>query len=222
MQRIRQCRRHPIGARAIASHLVRWQRMSARATTSERSNGPHAKGINFRSLIGASRRLLGPATLDKMVKILPPELGDRVHNNAFVTGGWYPLSDFRLLHGAALTATGRGPELTRALSRDCAVDDFRGIFRVLTFVLTPEWIMRRTPTIWSRYFDTGVVTVEARPHYARAHFVEASGFDHVLWQDVIGGSAGVLEVCGAKELKMTVESGGGDGDNHLALAAEWR
>jgi hypothetical protein len=196
--------------------------MSARAMTKERSNGPHAKGINFRSLISASRRMLGPATLDKMVKLLPPELGERVQKNAFVTGSWYPLAHFRLLHGAALTATGRGLELTRALSRDCAFDDFRGIFRVLTFVLTPEWIMRRTPTIWSRYFDTGVVTVEARPGYARARFAEAAGFDHVLWQDVIGGSTGVLEVCGAKELKVTVESGGGDGDDHLALAAEWR
>jgi hypothetical protein len=186
-----------------------------------KSDGPHAKGINFRSLIGASRRLLGPAVLEKMVQQLPSELAKQVQQNAFVTGGWYPLADFRLLHGAALQATGRGLELTRALSRDAAHDDFRGIFRVLTFVLTPEWIMRRTPSIWQRYFDFGVVAVEARPHFARAHWTECRGFDRVLWQDVIGGSQGVLEVCGAKDLKMIVQGGGGDED-HLSLAAEWR
>jgi hypothetical protein len=187
----------------------------------ERDNGPHAKGINFRSLIGAARRLLGPATLDKMITHLPPELAERVQKNAFVTGSWYPLADFRRLHGSALAATGRSVELTRELARDCARDDFRGIFRVLTFVLTPEWIMRRVPVIWSRYFDTGKVTVEARPCFARARFAAAAGFDHVLWQDVIGGSTGVLEVCGAKDLKMTVEGGGGD-DDFMSLAAEWR
>jgi hypothetical protein len=188
---------------------------------SETTTGPHAKGINFRSLISAARRLLGPATLDKMVTLLPTELGQRVQKNAFVTGSWYPLAEFRLLHGAALTATGRGLELTRALARDCATDDFRGIFRVLTFVLTPDWIMRRTPAIWQRYYDVGVVTIEAQPHFARARFAEATGFDQVLWNDVIGGATAVLEVCGAKDLKVTVESGGSDED-FLCLVAEWR
>jgi hypothetical protein len=182
---------------------------------------PHAKGINFRSLIGAAQRLLGPVMLEKMVTLLPPELGKQVRKNTFVTGSWYPLADFRALHGAALQATGRGPELTRELSRECALDDFRGVFRVLTFVLTPEWIMRRTPVIWHRYFDVGQVTVEAQARYALAHWTGAVGFDRVLWNDVIGGSTGVLEVCGAKKLKVSIASGGGDEDN-LSLAAEWQ
>ena len=182
---------------------------------------PQAKGINFRSLIGAARRILGPATVDKMVTLLPPELGKQVARDGFVTAGWYPLADYRLLHGAAQAATGRGLELTRELAREATMDDFRGIYRVLTFVLSPEFLMRRTPAIWSRYYDVGKVTVEARSGFATARFEQATGFDSVLWQDVIGGSTGVLEACGAKQVKMTITAGGGDEDN-LSLKAEWR
>jgi hypothetical protein len=182
---------------------------------------PHAKGINFRGTIASARRLLGPATIEKVIARLPAELGRQVEKNSFVTGSWYPLADYRLLHTAILQATGGGADLTRAISRDAALDDFRGIFKVLTFVLTPEWIMRRTPVIWHKYFDVGKVAVEAAHGWASAHWTEAVGFDRVLWNDVIGGSTGVLEVCGAKQLKMTIASGGGDED-HLELAAEWR
>jgi hypothetical protein len=87
-------------------------------------------------------------------------------------------------------------------------------------VLSPEFLLKRTPAIWSRYYDTGEVTIEARSGFAHARFRGASGFDHILWQDVAGGCAGVLEVCGAKDLKMTVVGGGGD-ENHLSLTAKW-
>lgn len=181
---------------------------------------PRAKGINFRSFVGACRRLLGDAAVGKMTRLLPDELGRQLRTGAFVTGNWYALADFRALHAAAQAVSGRGPELAYAIGRDSASDDFRGIYRVLTFVLSPEFLLKRTPAIWSRYYDTGEVAIEARPGFAHARFREARGFDHVLWQDVVGGCAGVLEVCGAKDLKMAIVGGGGD-ESHLSLTATW-
>jgi hypothetical protein len=181
---------------------------------------PRAKGINFRSFIGACRRLLGPEAIDEMAALLPAELGKQVQLDNFVTGNWYPLADFRALHVAAQTLSQRGLELACAIGRESAAQDFRGIYRVLTFVLSPEFLIKRTPAIWMRYYDVGEVTMEASSGSARALFSGATGFDRVLWQDVIGGCTGVLEVCGAKNVKMTIEGGGGDED-HLALTASW-
>jgi hypothetical protein len=182
---------------------------------------PQAKGINFRSFAGAFKRMFGPEELAKLVELLPPELGKMMARDGFVTGSWYPLEDFRMLHLTAQKVTGRGLELTRALARESALDDFRGIYRVLTFVLSPEFVMRRTSSIWSRYYDVGTVTIDAKPRVAYARFENATGFDRILWQDVIGGSTGVLEACGAKQVKVTVLGGGGDEDN-LSVKAEWR
>jgi hypothetical protein len=181
---------------------------------------PQAKGINFKSFLGSVRRVLGPAIIPQLMKNLPPEVAEKVQRDAYIVGGWYPLSEFRLLHVAAQKASGRGIELSREIARDAAHDDFRGIYKVLTFVLTPEFLIKRTPSIWSRYYDTGKVNMEARSKFAHAQFTECTGWDRVLWQDVIGGCQGVLEVCGAREVKMSVVSGGGDED-HLSLTAEW-
>jgi hypothetical protein len=194
--------------------------MSAMVDTSPTVE-PRAKGINFRSFVGAARRILGKPAVEKIAAVVPAELGKMILRDGWVTNNWYPLADFRRLHGAAQQVSGRGLDLTWELARDAALDDFRGIYRVLTFVLSPEFLIKRTPAIWSRYYDVGTVSVEAKARTALARFADARGFDRVLWQDVIGGCVGVLEVCGAKQVKTTVIAGGGDEDN-LALAAEWK
>ena len=111
----------------------------------------------------------------------------------------------------------------RELSREATRDDFRGIYRLLTFVLSPEFLMRRSPGIFGRYYDTGTLVVpEARAGRCRAIYSGCEGFDRVLWEDVIAGSSAILEVCGAKEIRATRVRGGGDGDTELEVLAEWR
>jgi len=94
---------------------------------------------------------------------------------------------------------------------------------LLTFVLSPEFLMRRGPGIFGRYYDSGTLTVPvARNGYCEAQYRGCAGFDHVLWTDLHAGSAAVLEVCGAKDLKYRVVRGGGDGDEDCDIVGEWR
>jgi hypothetical protein len=151
---------------------------------------------------------------------LPAALGRALERDAMITGNWYPLSDLRALNHAMMQALGRGPEFARELSRQSTHDDFRGIYRVFTFVLSPEFLMRRTPGLWKRYFDSGDVVVEARANFAEARFAHCDGFDRVMWQGVVGGAEAVLEACGAKQITMTITSGGGDED-HMTMTATW-
>jgi hypothetical protein len=187
------------------------------------NRAPQIKGTAIRGALTAVERLCPPKTLERMVALLPDQIAPAVAHGGFISAGWYPLAHLRAIFGAAMQATGRDIELVRELSREATSADFRGIYRLLTFVLSPEFIMRRAPNIFGRYYDTGSLTVpEARHGYLEAQFRGCVGFDHVLWADILAGAAAVIEICGAKDLRFRVVRGGGDGDDECDVACEWR
>jgi hypothetical protein len=184
---------------------------------------PQIKGTAIRGVIKAVNSICPPGTLARMVRLLPEQIAPAVEHDGFIIAGWYPLAHLRAIFGAAMTATGRDLELVRELSREATKDDFRGIYRLLTFVLSPEFIMRRGPAIYSRYYDTGSFSVPVARHgYCEGHYRGCVGFDRVLWADLVWGTAAVAEVCGAKDLKFQITRGGGDGDEECDIIGEWR
>jgi hypothetical protein len=178
------------------------------------------KGNSFRGFIAALRRLHGEATVDKVIALLPADLGRRLQRDNIVTGHWYPLAELSLVQQAIMRAVGRGTDIIREIAHESTLEDFRGLYQVLTFILTPQFIIKRTPGIWKRYYDGGVVEVSARDGSGQATFSACTGFDAAMWQGVIGGTSGVLEACGAKSLAIDIVDGGvGD---HLTIKASWR
>ena len=189
----------------------------------EAKREPQIKGTAIRGTLMAVERVCPPGTLRKMVALLPAQIAPAVEHGAFISAGWYPLAHCRAIFGAAMAATGRDLELVRALSREATREDFRGIYRLLTFVLSPEYLMHRSQGLFSRYYDTGSLVVPVARHgYCEAHYQGCVGFDRVLWADVIAGSAAVLEICGAKDLTFEIVRGGGDGDEECYAKSEWR
>ena len=189
----------------------------------EPTHEPRIKGTAIRGILKAAERLCPPGTLQKVVALLPAQIAPAVEHGGFISAGWYPLAHCRTIFGAVMQATGRDVELVRELSREATRDDFRGVYRLLTFVLSPEFLMRRSPGIFSRYYDTGSLTVPVARHgYVEAHYRGCVGFDRVLWADIIAGSATVVEVCGAKDLRFQIVRGGGDGDEECDVVGEWR
>jgi hypothetical protein len=184
---------------------------------------PQIKGTAIRGILKAVDRLCPPGTIKQMVALLPQEIAPTVEHGGFISAGWYPLAHMRAIFGAAMRATGRDLDLVRELSREATSDDFRGIYRLLTFVLSPEFLMRRSPGIYTRYYDTGSLTLPvAREGYVEAHYRGCVGFDRVLWADLLEGSATVVEICGAKDLRFQILRGGGDGDEECYVKSEWR
>jgi hypothetical protein len=195
---------------------------------SERSDGgqrraPQVKGAPVHGVVFAIRRICPPGTIAKMLPLLPPEVAAAVEHDRFLVAGWYPLSHYRAIFAAAMSATGRDVDLVRALSRDAMLHDFRGIYRLLTFVLSPAFIMRRSPPLFGRYYDTGTLGVPvARDGYCEAHYRGCVGFDRVLWENVLGGATAVLEAGGAKDVRVKAVRGGGDRDEEMDMIGEWR
>jgi hypothetical protein len=181
------------------------------------------KGINFRSFVAALRRLRGDAAVERTLERLPDEIAQGLRIGAITTGGWYPCDWYSKLHAAAQAACGEGPELARAVSREGIQEDFRsGVYRLITLSAAPEAIFKWAPRVVGLYWDGGRLVVEnADAGRAMGRFEGFHGFDRNLWEDMIGGSVGVMELAGAKNVTVRVLSGGGDGEDHMVYVVRW-
>jgi hypothetical protein len=185
---------------------------------------PHVKGVAIRGILSSMERLCPPGAIDQLVPLLSESFGRSVKHRSFVSGGWYPLREYRNLLGAVMQVTGHDVEIIETLAREATLNDFRsGIYQLLKLVLSPEFLMRRAGGVFSRYYDTGSLrVVEARHGYAEAQFRGCIGFDRVLWRDAVAGAMAVLEASGAKDVRIRPLRGGGDGDVDLDIISEWR
>jgi hypothetical protein len=182
--------------------------------------GPRAKGLAFRGMLGSLRRVKGDDGFRRLLDLLPAEVARTARADLFVTQTWYPLADY--LHLLRAIAAMGDLGLLRTLSREATLNDFRGIYRILTFVLSPEFMIKRAPSLFNRYFDTGKLVVEAEARGGVAIYTGCTGFDALLWNDVIYGGTSVLEACGAKESKFNVVTGGKDGEDFCTVQFTWR
>jgi hypothetical protein len=179
------------------------------------------KGIAFRGVLDSLERL-HPGATGKMLSRLDEDTAEAVRHDRFLTSGWYPVEQYKQVYTAAMQAVGRGPELGRELGRDATLNDFRGIYRLFTLVLSPEFLMKRAPPIFNRYYDTGKLELKTvQRGLAEARYSGCPGFDRLLWEDVIGGTIAILEVAGAREVRVECLEGGGDHDAECALRVRW-
>ena len=184
---------------------------------------PQAKGIILRSSLESIRELYGAEALGAIVGRLPPAPRDALRAAVVFTGNWYPLAWHRTLLATALEVTGRGPKLLRDLARANIQKDLTTVYRIFLAVAAPDYVLSRTARLYSTYFDTGAMAVEERRSgYARGRCTGCTGFDANVWSYLLGGSEAVLVAAGARDLKLTVLEGGGDGDSSLRFEGSWR
>ena len=180
------------------------------------------KGTNFRSFVTAFKRLRGNDAFERALELLPPELGSGLRIGAIVSSAWYPLDWYDALHVAVQKTCGEGPELSREISRVGIQEDFRGVYRLVTVSLSPESIFKWAQRVVGLYYDSGrCIIEESVPGRVMGRFEGFNGFTRNLWEDMIGGSLGVMELAGAKKLTPRVLGGGGDGDGHMGLLMRW-
>jgi hypothetical protein len=182
-----------------------------------RVDEPQVKGLAFKGILNALQRMHGPHAVERVREQLPSVA------RLIVSGNWYPISTYKRLLSTVVETLGGAPAAIRAVSREATLDDFRGIYRVLTFVLSPESLMKRAPGVFNRYYDTGTLAIlDARDGMVRAQYSGCTGFDHLMWEDVTGGSVAILEACGARDIQVRTLSGGTDKDDHLLIDATWK
>jgi hypothetical protein len=184
--------------------------------------GPRVKGVAFRSSIDAFKRVRGAVAFEAVRARLPPELADALDRGLILHSGWFPIEWYAGMFAAMRAATGEGPELLTLLGEVSVEIDFRGVYRALLRLLSPERLFARSTAIFSRYFSAGCYEViESRAGFVRGRWVGCQGFDANLWAEVIGSSRRMLELAGAKGVVTQVVAGGRDADDFMEVTGTW-
>jgi hypothetical protein len=181
------------------------------------------KGTNIHNLLRVLRQEGGKAREEECIGRLPDDFRTAVQYGAIVRGGWYPLHWYRTLHATA-QAVGMGPAFPRTVGKLSAMGDLSGgIYAVFLRIVSPAFIISGAARLFNRYYELGSMAIaESRPGFVQAKFHECYGFDHNIWQDMLGGCEGALVAARASDVRVRIADAGGDGEDHATFEAYYR
>ena len=161
-----------------------------------------AKGANFTGILRALEKRLGSEAHARVMAQLPADVAGALNHGQILTVGWYPVTWYAELHAAIDRALGRGTTLARALGHDATLLDFSTVHRLLAAMLSAETVFGQTHRIMSLYWKGGTVERLALSRgHARVRFENWFGFSALVWEDIIGSTAGILTFCGARNIR---------------------
>lgn len=80
-----------------------------------------------------------------------------LYDGMILAMGWYPVSAWNGMCGAFFGANWADPNVGMAeFCRDLGDMELNSLVRMVLKIGSPEFMLRRTGFLWSRYFDTGV------------------------------------------------------------------
>jgi hypothetical protein len=107
----------------------------------------------------------GEARYRALVDKLAPEQ-QRVVQSLVLPASWYPVEAYNQLIAAFLHEHPGSIQEFGKLVRQVAEWDFSTTYKLLMRFSSPELLLGRSGSLWSRYFDTGKVEiVEKHPHH---------------------------------------------------------
>ncbi len=191
------------------------------ATPSGRKE-PRTKGSNVKAFVKALAEIRGEKVVEETLRRVSPELAEALQRGIVVPGGWYPVAWYGDLHDSAAAVTAEGMELAHEIGRVTTRLHFKGIYQIITYVLSPQSIVAHAQRAFSTFFDTGKVEiVEARANYVCANFKGCTGYTARLWEDMLGADEMLIELAGGKDARSRVLSGGGNLPN-MTIEHTWR
>ena len=186
------------------------------------NSGPKVKGVTLRSALQALERLRGKAIYDATVAAMPSDLAEAVRYRTIIASKWYPIEWYCAVHAAMMTATHEGERLIRDVERDAARADMTGVYSIAFKLLSPQTLINLSSRLFSTYYDTGSVeTLEARKGYVRIRWSGCTGFNRTIWVGIVASCEYMLELAGAKNVRVYLRYGGGDGDDFAEGEAFW-
>ncbi len=184
---------------------------------------PRVKGVAFRSIDACYLELRGQAAHARARGLMLPQLSEAYRSGLILSASWYPISWYRDAFRAFRVASSDGAEIARQIGKLTVQHDMRSVYKQLFLKLvSPQLLLSFSARLFSTYYDTGSLTIlESRRGYSLARLTGCVGFDGNMWTEIIGASGGMLEVAGAKEVRMHTRAGGHDGEETMDMEAHW-
>jgi hypothetical protein len=181
-----------------------------------------AKGQSFYSVLAAFEELRGPALVSAVKQKVDGEFGEALRYGSLLPSGWYPVAWYRELFRTGAALAPDVLNMGREAGRLSGAREIRGIYKVVFRALSTETIALQAPRLFKLFYNGGKVEVlESNKKFARVQYRECYGFDRFLWQDLLGGAESIFAATGAKDLRIRIEDGGGNGDHHMLTTAAW-
>lgn len=167
------------------------------------------KGVNFHGTLGALERRFGKDAVARVKARVKGEGGESLRNGGVVSGGWYPASYYDALLVAIEEEYPSVRGILGDLCRDAVTQDFQTLFRVVSLVATPEWVMSGATRIMTRYLEnTRVEVKESREGHVHFRFEEFHGYTPRMWEDFIAGLEAVIDLMRVRRLPTKIVAGG--------------
>jgi hypothetical protein len=114
-----------------------------------------AKGSIFIHLQSFVRKRKGVRAWEDLLERTGPR--DReVLESLLIVGGWYPVGAWNRALDTFLPASyDRPDDGMRDLAAYIADADLNRLYKMVLSMGSPEFLMKRTPSLWNRYFDEG-------------------------------------------------------------------
>lgn len=178
------------------------------------------KGLAFRSAMRAVATLRGEDAVVEARGHMPAEVADALRLGTIVATGWYPIAWYREMFGGIVRAT--SADLPRQVGAEAIRADLASVHKALLRLLSPQTVYSLSNRMFTNYYDTGTVTtLETRPGFLHGRASGCAGWDRNMWQELVGATERILEIAGARHVRIRVVRGGGDGDELCEIEARW-
>lgn len=165
------------------------------------------KGTALRSIMLAVEHLEGAEQLERVLQAMPDDA--RAALEPVVLGSrWYPVSVQASLHEAIRKELGRGrTEANYRVAQRAIKDDFKGgVYRTFLRLMTYDAMWNVSQRVWRQYNSSGSVKFFDRKRgHARGTIEDVDGYTLPMWIAICGRFHGLLELAGARNVKVETE-----------------
>jgi hypothetical protein len=184
---------------------------------------PQVKGNAFRTIEQCFTELYGEQAHQAALKLLPEPLRHHFERKLLLASNWYPISWYRETFAAYRAAQHAGTDLPKEIGRRGVRRDMSSVYKQLFLkMVSPQALLGLSQRLFKNYYDTGEMRIaQSRHGYVHATWTGCEGWDENLWAELAGFCEVLLEMAGAKHVRLRVMKGGRTGDSACEMEAHW-
>jgi predicted hydrocarbon binding protein len=180
------------------------------------------KGITFTHARSYVEETYGPEGWSDVLAASPRD--DRAILGSIVAVGWYDLGAYARLLRTIDETFGKGDlELLAAIGRYGAEKDITTVYRLFFRLQSPAYAIEKIAEYWRKFHDTGVWTVERQGDgHAHGTLRDWGYVDRTLCREMISYMTRVLQLVGAKDVRLAHPLCRAEGEKECFFTLRWR
>ena len=183
----------------------------------------HVKGTLLLAAIEHLEQTHGREVLEKVVSGLPPEVRSRLRG-VVLPVAWFPLETYERLLESAEGVLGEGDGAAALeIGAATAGRDLPTTHRLFMQSATPAMALSRIPQLWRTYHSRGEVEITQVPAGGwRLEIRDLSPDTYLHAMAMCGFYQKLLELAGARDVRVALLSSRGRGDDRTITSLRWR